>query len=93
MDVKRTTDIHNFRNPTCDALQECENREDFEELEVPEDGLFFPGSANFLLAPFLVNAVNKADTDDCFELIRVLIATAGNFDTEHLLDANFPVAK
>ena len=88
------TDIPAFCTLTWDALHACEDRDDLEELEVPENGgTVFPGSAIFLLAPFLANAVNEADTDDCFELIRVLIVTANVFDTEHDEDEKSPLAK
>ena len=94
IDEKIMTETPTFRTPTWDAIQECENRDDLEELEVPEiEGTVFPGSADFLPAPFLANAVNEADTDDFFELIRVLIATADDFDTEHGEDESFPAAK
>ena len=83
-----------FRTPSWATIQACENRDAIEALEIPTvGGTVFPGSVNFLPAPFLANAVIEADSDDCFELIRVLIAKADTFDTEHGEDESFPTAK
>ena len=94
MDEKSMKESPAFRAPTWATIQACENRDAIEALEIPiVGGTIFPGSANFLPAPFLANAVIEADSDDCFELIRVLIATADTFDTEHEEDESFPTAK
>ena len=62
-------------------------------MELLNGGTIFPSSTNFLPAPFLSNAFNEADTDDCFGLIRILITDAHAFDTEHGEDGKNPLAK
>ena len=81
MDVKSMTGTPVFHTLAWDALQAYEDRNALEALAVSENGgNAFPGSAIFLPAPFLSNSVNKADTNDCFGLIRILVATATAFD-------------
>ena len=94
MDEKSMTETPAFRTPTWATIQACMSIYDIENLEVPAvGGTIFTGSASFLPAPFLANAVIEADSDDCFELIRVLIGAAESYDIEHGEDEGFPTAE
>ena len=78
---------------TIDALCECTTATATEvaELEAPdENGLVtYPGSASFLPAPWLADAVVAANSSDPFLLITVVNAAATAFDLEHEEDASF----
>ena len=75
----------NLVTPTIDALRECRTATEVAEVEVPdENGLVtYPGSASFLPAPWLADAVIAANSSDPFLLITVVNAAATVFDLEH----------
>jgi hypothetical protein len=75
----------NLVTPTIDALRECMTAIKVTEVEAPdENGLVnYPGSASFLPAPWLADAVIAANSSDPFLLITVVNAAATVFDEEH----------
>ena len=68
-----------------DALRECTTATEVAELEAPDkNGLVtYPGSASFLPAPWLADAVVAANSSDPFHLITVVNTAATAFDLEH----------
>jgi hypothetical protein len=81
----------NLVTPTIDALRECTTATEVAKLEAPdENGLVtYPGSASFLPAPWLADAVVEANSSDPFHLITVVNAAATAFDLEHEEDQNY----
>ena len=75
----------NLITPTINALCECTTATEVAELEAPdENGLVtYPGSASFLPAPWLADAVIAANSSDPFLLITVVNTAATAFDLEH----------
>ena len=76
---------------TIDALHECTTAIEVAEVEAPnENGLItYPGSATFLPAPWLAEAVIAANSSDPFLLITIVNAAATVFDEEHWDDDNY----
>ena len=68
----------NLVTPTIDALRECTTATEVAEIEAPnENGLVtYPGSASFLPAPWLAEAVIAANSSDPFLLIAIVNASA-----------------
>ena len=68
----------NLVTPTIDALRECTTATEVAEIEAPnENGLVtYPGSATFLPAPWLAEAVIAANSSDPFLLIAIVNASA-----------------
>jgi len=76
---------------TIDALCECTTATEVAEVEAPdENGLVtYPGSATFLPAPWLADAVVAANLSNLFLLITVVNAPATTFYLEHEEDENY----
>jgi hypothetical protein len=72
----------NLVTPTIDALCECTTATEVAKLEAPdENGLVtYSGSAFFLPAPWLADAVIAANSSDPFLLITVVNVEATAFD-------------
>jgi hypothetical protein len=68
----------NLVTPTIDALRECTTATKVAKIEAPnENGLVtYPGSATFLPAPWLAEAVIAANSSDPFLLIAIVNASA-----------------
>ena len=80
----------NLVTPTIDALRECTTAIEVAEVEVPDENfLTYPGSASFLPAPWLADAVIAANSSDPFVLIMVVNAAATVFDLKHKDDENY----
>ena len=81
----------NLVTPTIDALRECTTATEVAEIEAPnENGLVtYPGSATFLPAPWLAEAVIAANSSDPFLLITIVNAAATAFDEEHEEDEDY----
>ena len=64
----------NLVTPRIDSLRECRTATEVAELEAPdENGLVtYPGSASFLLAPWLADAMIAVNSSDPFPLIMVI---------------------
>ena len=76
---------------TIDAHHECTTAIEVAEVEAPnENGLItYPGSATFLPAPWLAEAVIAANSSDPFLLITIVNAAATAFDEEHEEDEDY----
>ena len=72
----------NLVTPTIDALRECTTATEVAELEAPDENGFvtYSGSASFLPAPWLADAVIAANSSDPFLLITVVNVEATAFD-------------
>jgi len=75
----------NLVTPTINALRECTTATEVAELKAPDENslVIFPGSASFLPAPWLADAVVAANSSDPFLLITVVNAAATAFNLEH----------
>ena len=81
----------NLVTPTIDVLRECTTAIEVAEVEAPnENGLVtYPGSATFLPAPWLAEAVIAANSSNPFLLITIVNAAATAFDEEHEEDEDY----
>jgi hypothetical protein len=81
----------NLVTPTINALRECTTATEVTEIEAPnENGLVtYPGSATFLPAPWLAEAVIAANSSDPFLLITIVNAAATAFDEKHEEDEEY----
>ena len=81
----------NLVTPTIDALRECTTANEVADIEAPnENGIVtYPGSATFLPAPWLAEAVIAANSSDPFLLITIVNAAASAFDEEHEEDEDY----
>jgi hypothetical protein len=81
----------NLITPTINKLSKCKTADKVSAIEAPnETGLVtYPGSASFLAAPWLVNAVMAKNSSNPFHLIAVVNAAAKTFDKEHDADAEY----
>ncbi len=77
--------------PTINKLCKCKTADEVSAIEAPnETGLVtYPGSASFLAAPWLVNAVMAANLSNPFHLIAVVNTAAKTFNKEHYADADY----
>jgi hypothetical protein len=68
-----------------------QQQSNFEEIEAPNESGFvtYPGSASFLSATWLADAVTAANSSDPFHLITVINAAATAFDQEHNNNKNY----
>ena len=82
---------YNLVTPTIDELQECKKETEVAELEAPEENglVTYPGSASFLPAPWLADAVIAANSSNPFLLITTVNAAATVCDLEHEEDENY----
>ena len=79
-----------FKGPKAEEVSSCKSLEEISELEVPRTGATnFKGSACFVLAPFLRDAILAADTNDPNELILVALKAASDFNSLHDGDEEF----
>ena len=80
----------NLVTPTIDALRECTTETKVAEVEAPEENgiVTYPGSASFLLAPWLADAVIAANSSIPFLLITTVNTAATAFDLENKEDEN-----
>ena len=64
----------NLVTPTIDAPCECTTSTEVAEGEVPDENslVTYPGSASFLLAPWLADAMIAVNSSDPFPLIMVI---------------------
>jgi hypothetical protein len=76
--------------PTVDELAACTTAQEVPEIQVPNiTGLVgFEGSAIFILAPALRNAILASNTQGSFELIPLMSTTARAFDAAHANNGN-----
>ena len=81
----------NLVTPTIDALWECTTAIEVAEVEAPEENgiVTYPGSASFLPAPWLADAVVSANSSNPFLMITAVNAAATAFDLEHKEDKNY----
>jgi len=81
----------NLVTPTIDALRECTTAIEVAEVDTPnENGLVtYPGSATFLPAPWLAEAVIASNSSNPFLLITIVNAAATAFDEEHEEDEDY----
>jgi hypothetical protein len=81
----------NLFTPTIDELRECKTETEVAEVEAPEENglVTYPGSASFLPAPWLADAVIAANSSNPFFLIATVNAAATAFDLEHKEDENY----
>jgi hypothetical protein len=81
----------NLVTPTIDALQKCMTAIKVAKVEAPvENGIVtYPGSASFLPAPWLADAVIAANLSNPFLLITTVNVAATAFDLEHKKDENY----
>ena len=81
----------NLVTPTIDVLWECTTETKVAEVEAPEENniVTYPGSASFLPAPWLADAVIAANSSNPFFLIATVNAAATAFDLEHKEDKNY----
>jgi hypothetical protein len=81
----------NLVTPAIDALRECKTEIEVAEVEAPEENdiVTCPGSASFLPAPWLADAVIAANSSNHFLLITTVNAAATAFDLEHEEDENY----
>jgi hypothetical protein len=81
----------NLVTPTIDELQECKKETKVAEVETPEENglVTYPGSASFLPAPWLADAVRAANSSNPFLLITTVNAAATVCDLEHEEDENY----
>jgi hypothetical protein len=81
----------NLVTPTIDAFRKCTTASEVTEVEAPnENGLVtYPGSATFLPAPWLAEAVIAANSSDPFFLITIVNAAATAFDEVHEEDEEY----
>ena len=75
----------NLVTPTIDELRECKTEIKVAEVEAPEENdlVTYPGSASFLPAPWLADAVIAANSSNPFLLITTINTVATAFDLEH----------
>jgi hypothetical protein len=76
---------------TINKLRKCKTADKVSAIKAPnKTGLVaYPGSASFLAAPWLVNAVMAAYSSDPFHIIAVVNTAAKTFDKEHNVDAEY----
>ena len=76
--------------PTVDELAACSTAQEAAEIPVPNIiGLIgFEGSAIFIPAPALSNAILASNSQNPFELIPLMSATARAFDAAHANNGN-----
>jgi hypothetical protein len=81
----------NLVTPTIDALRECTTATEVAELEAPDENnlVTYPGSASFLPASWLADAVVEENSSDPFLLIVVVNSAAKAFDLEHEEDESY----
>ena len=81
----------NLVTPTIDELRECKTETEVAEVEAPEENglVTYPGSASFLPAPWLADAVIAANSSNPFLLITRVNTAAKAFDLEHKEDENY----
>jgi hypothetical protein len=84
----------NLVTPIIDALRECTTSTEVAKLEAPDENcrVTYPGSASFLPAPWLADAVIAANSSDPFLLITVVNAAATAFDLEQEEDENYVIS-
>jgi hypothetical protein len=76
---------------TINKLWECKTETEVAKVETPEENglVTYPGSASFLPAPWLADAVIAANSSNPFLLITTVNAAATVFDLEHEEDENY----
>jgi hypothetical protein len=76
---------------TINKLRKCKTADKVSAIKAPnKTGLVaYPGSASFLAAPWLVNAVMAANSGNPFHLIAVVNAASKTFDEEQDADAEY----
>ncbi len=81
----------NLVTPTIGKLWECKAETEVAKVKAPEENgiVTYPGSASFLPAPWLANAVTAANSSNPFLLITTVNAAATGFDLEHKEDENY----
>jgi hypothetical protein len=79
----------NLVTPTIHKLCKCKTADEVSAIKAPnKTGLVtYPGSASFLAAPWLINAVMATNSSNPFHLIAVVDAAAKTFNKEHDADA------
>ena len=88
LDLKSALKSCNIKTPILDALTSCKTKEEFEALQC-SSVMTFPGSAIFISAPYLLEAVVEASTTDALSLIPIAMTAAQNFDAAHENDVSF----
>jgi hypothetical protein len=80
----------NLDTPKIDALWECTTATKVAKIEAPEENgiVTYPGSASFLPAPWLADAVIAENSSNPFLLITAVNAAATAFDVGHEEDEN-----
>ena len=91
LNVEEAAMTCDLKTPKLEELTACTSAEEVADLDEPEESsdVTFPGSAFFLPAPFLRDAIIAAETMEPFELILVAYAAAADFDRTHADDASF----
>jgi hypothetical protein len=81
----------NLVTPTTDKLWECKTETKVAKIEAPEENglVTYPGSASFLPAPWLADAVMAANSSNPFLLIATVNTAATVFHLEHEEDENY----
>jgi hypothetical protein len=81
----------NLVTPTINVLRECTTAIEVTKVEATDtNGLVtYPGSASFLPAPWLADAVIAANSSNPFLLITVVNAAATVYDKEHEEDEDY----
>jgi hypothetical protein len=77
--------------PTVQELSDCTTTQKVEEIQAPDKniGIGHKGSAIFIPAPALRNAILMSNTREPFKLILLMMtATARAFDAAHLNNGN-----
>jgi hypothetical protein len=80
----------NLVTPTIDTLWECKTEIEVAKIEAPEENgiVTYPGSASFLPAPWLADAVIAANPSNPYLLLTTVNAAATAFNLKHKEDAN-----
>lgn len=90
VDHESLTNECEIRTPKIEDIKACSTAEEIGALTAPRNGAAtYTGSAAFLMAPFLVEAILDADTTDPYELILVANSAAAAFNTLHENDDEF----
>ncbi len=78
----------NLVTPKIDTLRECKTEIEVAEIEAPEENgiVTYPGSASFLPAPWLADAVIAANSSNPYLLLTTVKTV--NAGLEHEEDAN-----
>jgi hypothetical protein len=81
----------NLVTPTIDGLQECSKANEVNKIEAPNQSgaVTYPCSASFFTAPWLVDMIMNAGTNEPSKLIPTVNTAAIEFDTEHENDKEY----